>query len=164
MTLKRPPYDLRRRRDREAALLGVHLARGARVWWLAHEVWRQLAQPRAYRAGLMARHAAVAGTGRAAVLRVLERFLAEVDAALAPIPRPRACHRGRADDAATLARWRAVDQVIRRFGCILAGKPARLRTGPGPSATVLKGPWSAEPTAAASEAPRRSLPTVLPQD
>ena len=62
MTLKRPPYDLRRRRDREAALLGAHLARGARVWWLAHEVWRQLAEPRAYRAGRMARHAAVAGT------------------------------------------------------------------------------------------------------
>jgi hypothetical protein len=107
VTLKRPLYDLRRRRDREAALLGAHLARGARVWWLAHEVWRQLAEPRGYRAGRMAHHAAVCGTGRAAVLGVLERFLKEVDAALAPIQRPRGRRRGRAkaaDVSGTLAR------------------------------------------------------------
>ena len=171
MTLKRPPYDLRRRRDREAALLRVHLARGARVWWLAHEVWRQLAEPKAYRAGLMARHAAVAGTGRAAVLGVLERFLKEVDAALAPLPRPRPRRRGdagRADDAAALARWRAVDQAIQRFGRILAGQPARLRQpGPGPGATVLRGPWSARAGPHATGGPkatRRPRPIAPPRD
>jgi hypothetical protein len=171
VTPKRPPYDLRHRRDREAALLGAHLARGGRVWWLAHEIWRQLAEPRAYRAGLMAHHAAVGGTSRAAVLGVLERFLAEVDAVLAPLPRPRTRRRGRAgaaDDAAALARWRAVDRVIKRFERILAGKPVRPREPrPRPGATVLSGPWSAEarsPAAAAPKANRPSLPTVPPRD
>jgi hypothetical protein len=170
VTPKRPPYDLRHRRDREAALLGAHLARGGRVWWLAHEIWRQLAEPRAYRAGLMAHHAAVGGTSRAAVLGVLERFLAEVDAVLAPLPRPRTRRRGRAgaaDDAAALARWRAVDRVIKRFGRILAGKPVRPREPrPRPGATVLSGPWPGDrpPGAAAPKATRRSLPVVPPRD
>ena len=99
MTLKRFPYNLRRRRDREVALLGVHSARGERVWWLAHEIWRQLDEPRGYRVWLMAHRAAVGGTGRAAVLRVLERFLVEVDAALASIQRPRGRHRRGAEVA-----------------------------------------------------------------
>jgi hypothetical protein len=168
VTLKRPLYDLRRRRDRELALLGVHLARGERVWWLAHEIWCQLAEPKGYRTRLMAHQAAVCGTGRGAVLRVLERFLGEVDAALAPIDRPHR-RRGRAEvnDALALAQWRAVDQVIKQFARILAGKPARSRRPrPRPSAEVLRGPWSAgcPPTTSAPKTTRQSLPTVLPRD
>jgi hypothetical protein len=171
VTLKRFPYNLRRRRDREVALLGVHSARGERVWWLAHEIWRQLAEPKGYRARLMAHHAAVGGTGRGAVLRVLERFLAEVDAALAPIQRPRGRRRGHAevaDVSVTLAQWRAVDQVIQRFQRILAGKPARPREPrPRLGATVLRGPWIAgalPPATGAPKVTRQSLPTVPSRD
>jgi hypothetical protein len=102
----------------------------------------------------MAHHAAVAGTGRGAVLGVLERFLEEVDAEAA--------------DAAALARWRAVDQVIQRFERILAGQPARPREPrPRPGATVLSGPWSAgtcSPATGAPKATRRPLPAVPPRD
>jgi hypothetical protein len=171
VTLKKRPYDLRRRRDREVALLGVHLARGERVWWLAHEIWRQLDKPKGYRVRLMAHQAAVGGAGRGAGLRVLERFLAEVDAALAPIQHPRGRRRGGAevaDVSVTLAQWRTVGQVIRRFERILAGRPTRPREPrPRPSATVLRGPWTdgaCRPAMGTPKATRQSLPTVPVRD
>jgi hypothetical protein len=119
----------------------------------------------------MTHRAAVVGTGRAAVLRVLERFLAEVDAALAQIQHPRGRRRGGAevvDASVTPAQWSAVDRVIRRFERMLAGKPARPRgPSPSPNATVLRGPWTdgaCPPATGTPKATRQSRPTAPPRD
>jgi hypothetical protein len=107
-------------------------------------VWNTLAEPRKYRCTLMGLAAQTGGTGKAALLKVLQRFLAEALAIDNPIP-PRA-------DFASLDEWHnaamatfAADRadlapLLARYSGILNGGPDVIEQAK-PAGQLFEGPW-----------------------
>ena len=108
-------------------------------------VWDALAPPQAARCNQMAQQLGLPGKGKVALLRVIERFLQEIDSVDIPdLPNHAEYDDGDAWNADCLAHFARVEEtlmeVVRRYEAVLDGR----EVGAEPrSGKVINGPWRA---------------------
>ena len=110
-------------------------------------VWASLADPAAARCTAMGLAAGTGGTGKAALVAVLTRFLNAALAGITPIPA--------GEGFANLDEWhraamqtfdadeRHLRELLKTYSAILNGDPAP-KTAANPTSQLLAGPWPAQ--------------------